>query len=323
MSRLDRQSMAWLRSHNQAISNSQLFDNGVSLGQRKRLVANEQIRRVLHGAYLAGSAEPDERMLQSALCLAHPELVIAGPCAGRHWHLRFMPDDGLVHAIAPPASHPCSEPWVRVYRTPLLDPEDVVTLSDGRRVTSPPRTAVDLARYVTPSALASINEHVLSLRYCSEEGLRRCAERLDTPGRPWVRRYLRVLAGRLPGAPSESHGELNVLGEFLRRGVRDIVRQFPITLPGYGPARFDLSVPELLWAFEADLHPSHWTPEGIAKDQARDAAAAALGWVTRRGGPVRLSRENRAATIDSAVAEIGRRREEVARLLQAGLWPPR
>lgn len=233
MSRLDRQSVAWLRSHNQAIANSQLFGNGVSLGQRKRLVANEQIRRVLHGAYVVGSVEPDEVMLQSALCLAHPELVITGPSAGRHWRLRFMPDDGLVYAIAPPASHPCSEAWVKVYRTPLLDPEDVVTLSDGRRVT-PPRTAVDLTRSVTPSTPASINEHVLSLRYCSEEGLRRCAERLDTPGRPWVRRYLRILTGRLPGAPSESHGEFNVLGEFQRRDVRDMVRQFPIVLPGYG-----------------------------------------------------------------------------------------
>jgi len=323
MSRLDRPALRWLQGHHQAIASAEFAPLGVSLPQRERMVTNGQIKRVLKGAYVAGSAVPDEVMLQTALCLAHPELVISGPSAGRHWGLRFMPDDGLVHAIAPPASHPCNEPWVKPYRTALLDPEDVVELADGRRITSPPRTTVDLTRYVSASTLASIIEHVMSLGYCSDAGLHRCAERLDTPGRPWARRFLRVLAGRLPGLPSESAGELNVLREFVRRGVHDLVRQHPEELPGYGRARFDLAIPELRWAFEADLHPSHWTPEGIARDQARDAAAATIGWVTRRGGPVRLSREHRARSIDDAVAEITRRREEVAQRAAAGLWPPR
>ena len=322
MSRLEPDALAWMRHHHQAISTDQLAAQGVSRSKQKRMVANEQLRRVVKGAYVAGSAAPDDVIRQTALCLAHPELVLAGPTAGRHWRLRFVGKDRFVHAIGPPASHPCNEPWVKVYRTAALDPADIVYLSDGRRMTSPARTAVDLTRYVSASALTSINEHVISLDYCSQAELRRCAELINTPGRPWVRRYLRILEGRLPGAPSESNGELNVLGEFQQRGVRDMVRQFPTVLPGYGPARFDVSIPEIRWAFEADLYPSHWTPDGIARDQARDAAAAAAGWVTRRGGPVRLNRQNRAATIDDAVAEIGRRRAEVSRLAAVGLWPP-
>lgn len=322
MSRLDPEALAWMRLRHQAIATSDLRALGVSRDQQDRMVANGQLRPVLKGGYVAGSAEPDEVMRETALCLAHPELVIAGFSAGRHWGLRFMANDGLVYAIGPPASHPCKQPWVKVYRTALIDPTDIVTLSDGRRVTSPARTVVDLTRYVSPSTLASIIEHVLHLRYCSVKDLQRCAALLDTPGRPWARRFLRVLAGRLPGAPSESGGEFDVLVEFQRQGVRDLVRQFPVTLPVYGPARFDLSIPEIRWAFEADLHPSHWTPEGIARDQARDAAAAKLHWVTRRGGPVRLSKRNRSATIAEAIDDIARRRDEIARLSAVGLWPP-
>lgn len=322
MSRLDHTGLASLRSHNQAIATTGLRALGVTAGQQDRMVANGQLAPVLKGGYVAGSAKPDDLMRQTALCLAHPELVIAGFSAGRHWQLRLMTNDGHVYAIGPPASHPCKQPWVVVYRTALIDPDDIVTLNDGRRVTSPARTVIDLTRYVSPSTLASIIEQVLHLRYCSVDTLRQCAERLNTPGRPWVRRFLRVLGGRLPGAPSESGGEFDVLMEFQRQGVRDMVRQFRVVLPGYGDARFDLSIPELRWAFEADLYPTHWTPDGIARDQARDAAAATLGWVTRRGGPVRLSKQNRAATIADAVGDISRRREEVARLTAVGLWPP-
>lgn len=323
MSRLNHQAIDWMRAHNQAISNATIGEQGLSLSQKKRAVANRQIVRVVQGAYAAASATVDEVIRSTALCMAHPELVIAGPSAGRHWQLRFVGHDELVHTIGPPASHPCIEPWLKVFRTALLDPEDVVELADGRRVTSPPRTVVDLTRYVSASTLASIIEHVICLGYTSVEGLRRCAERLNTPGRPWVRRFLRVLAGRLPGAPSDSGGEDKVLQAFQRRGVRDLVRQYPTDLSGYGPVRFDLSIPEIRWVFEVDLHPSHWTPEGIARDQARDAAATAAGWITRRGGPVRLRRENFATTIADAVQEISRRRDDVARLAAAGLWPPR
>ena len=62
MSRLDRESIAWMRSHHQAISNTQLVGNGVSLGQRKRMVAGwcfgrgECSDRVAASSRIAGGA---------------------------------------------------------------------------------------------------------------------------------------------------------------------------------------------------------------------------------------------------------------------------
>ena len=231
--------------------------------------------------------------------------------------------DGLVHVIAPPASHPCREPWVKAYRTALIDPEDVVTHPDGLRLTSPSRTVVDLTRYVDPFALTSIVEHAISSGLCSETAMERTAARLATPGRSWARRFLRTLASRHPGAAAESEGELRVFRALVRAGAVALVRQHVITLPGYGPARFDMAIPPLRWALEVDLHPEHRTPEGRARDSLRDVAAEGLGWRVRRVGEVELDRRRLPTTIAALVTEIERRRADVAALVGAGLWSPR
>lgn len=85
---------------------------------------------------------------------------------------------------------------MRPYRTALVDDEDVVFRNDGVRLTSPPRTVVDLTRYVHNLALISIIEHAISSEMCTTATLWRVAERLDTRGRPWVRRFLRTAASR-------------------------------------------------------------------------------------------------------------------------------
>ena len=146
--------------------------------------------------------EVDEMARCAALCTSRPDLVIAGPTAGRIWGLRRTPRDGLVHVIAAPGSHPCREPWVRPYRTALLADDELVLRPDGIRLTSPPRTVVDLTRYVDVTSLQSIVEHVLDVGYCTESTLSRTAERINTPGRAWVRRVspgTRIASPRGPG----------------------------------------------------------------------------------------------------------------------------
>ena len=105
------------------------------------------------------------------------------------------PRDGLVarHRAAPEPS--LSRPWVRAYRTATLPDDEVVDRPDGIRVDQPPRTVVDMTRYVDDTALASLIE--ARPRPAAVHDARRCertAERLGTPGRPWVPRFLRVLA---------------------------------------------------------------------------------------------------------------------------------
>ena len=199
--------------------------------------------------------------------------------------------------------------------------DEIVARSDGIRVTSPPRTVVDHTRYVDVPSLISMIEHALSIGYCTEATLCRTAERINTPGRGWVRRFLRVLASRRPGAPAESEGELRVFRALTRDGASGLLRQHPITLPGYGPARFDMAIPPInCRRSTVDLHPEHRTPDGIARDNSRDAAATSIGWVVRRIGGVELDRGHFDHTMRTLLSEVGVRRREVEALIRAGAW---
>jgi hypothetical protein len=142
--------------------------------------------------------------------------------------------------------------------------------------------------------------------------------RMAARGRPWVRRFLRLLDARYRGAAAESEPELRVYAALRRRGVTDLVRQHPIILPGYGRARFDMAIPELRWALEVDIHPEHRTTEGVANDNRRDDAADEIDWAVRRLAEGELSAFG--ATIDSVVHTIQRRRDAVARRIAADDW---
>jgi hypothetical protein len=137
--------------------------------------------------------------------------------------------------------------------------------------------------------LASAIEYVLSAQLCTVDTLHETAGRLATPGRPWARRFLRVLGSRAPGAPAESEPELRVTNALIQRGVSDLRRQFRVRVPGYGPARFDGAIPELLWAVEVDVHPEHATGEGTANDKVRDRKSRAVGWEIERVSELDLS----------------------------------
>lgn len=314
MAALDRDAVAWMREHHATLTNNRLDQIAMTLDQRRRLVEQGVLERVLHGGYAFGGVEPDELARCAALCEARPHLVVAGPTAGRLWGIRRSPRDGLVHVIAPPASQPCREKWVKPYRTALIYDDEIVVRPDGIRLTSPPRTLIDLTRYVSVADLRSAIESALHAEMCVIATLERTAARLDTPGRPWVRRFMRTVSGRPPGAAAESEWEMRVFNALIGRGVYDLERQVPLTIPGYGSVRFDAAIPALRWALEIDVHPSHLSVEGASKDKRRDRKAEAIGWVTRRVGEADLCRDF-PGVIEDLVGSIARRRAE--------LQPPR
>ena len=288
MPSLDHRIVTWMSVHRATVSSSALDAAGLTTPQRKRLVRAGIIERVVDGGYRFVGTEPDELTRCAALCTARPHLIVAGPTAGRIWQIRRSPRDQLVHVIAPPASQPCREPWVRVYRTPLIFDDEIVERPDGIRLTSPPRTLVDLARYLSDEALASAIEWVLNSGMCTAATLCRVAERLSTPGRPWVRRFLHILAERAPGRPRESDWERRVYDGLIRRRVADVESQVRETLPELGAVRFDLAIPHIRWVLEVDVHPEHRTVEGQASDNRRDRRSTDA-WVGPSSGLVRLS----------------------------------
>lgn len=282
MAHLTPTALQHLATHHGIASTAVLEQCGLSRHDVRDLVEAHNLVAVLKGVYRSPAVPYGELSRCAAICASRPDLAIAGPTAGRLWGFRRLPPDRRVHVVAPPASQPTIAPWVRPYRTAAIHECDVVQRSDGIAITSRPRTALDLGRFVAGLDHLSVIEQAMKDGDHSEAEMRRVAADWVSPRRPWLRRYLEMLDRRAPGGPAESHHEV-VLGDALvSAGVRDLVRQLSVELPGYGAARFDLAVPSARWAVEVDVFPTHAETAGRLRDSQRDAAAAESGWLVSR-----------------------------------------
>jgi very-short-patch-repair endonuclease len=168
-------------------------------------------------------------------------------------------------------------PGLLVHRA-AVSPDDVV-LVRGCRVTSPERTAWDLARRpgLTDSVVAV---DTLAARWAFDPSV------LLGRRRPRVRGGRRVehvvaLADRRSESPMESRLRLLlVLGGLPQPVVQHLLRD----RSGVAVARFDLAYPHARLAIEYDGG-THLEAKGRIRDRERDAAASRLGWMTLRFGP--------------------------------------
>ena len=288
------------------VTRRQLSHHGFEDDRIARLVTTGVLVRIIDGAYRVASHRDGELARCLAVSLARPGLVVSGPTAARLHGFRRVPNDHLVHVTAKPHSQPARAPWIRTYRTALIERSDIARRADGVRLTRPARTVVDMVRYASDGAVASMIEQGIDLGWFDEDDVRATAERTNTLGRPFARRFLALLDDRILGGPAGSDWE-TVVGDALRqRGVRGLVRQHELTVPGYGRLRFDLAIPERRWALEIDAHPSHHSREGAARDKFRDRCCAEIDWIVQRVGEPDL-RFRFDPTLDSIVRTIGRR----------------
>ena len=269
-------------SHHGIASASDLESAGLSPHTIRSLATDGVLQQVLRGAYRLPSVPLDELVRCTAVCVAHPDVVICGPTAGRIWGFRRLPADRRIHVLGPPGSRPTIATWVIPYRTVAFHPEDVRFRRDGIVVTSRQRTALDLARTLNPTNLLSVIEQAMGDGKLTDDDMRRVAVDWISPQRPWLRAYLQVLDRRLEGGAADSHYEVLLGDSLIAAGLSDLVRQFSIDLPEYGPARFDLAVPKLRWAIEVDVFPTHNETAGRRSDAWRDASAKEIGWEVDR-----------------------------------------
>jgi very-short-patch-repair endonuclease len=286
------------RQHGVA-STRQLLDTGLSVRQLQQLQHDGDLELVLRGAYRTPSAPVTELSQCAAVCSARPDVVIAGPTAGRLWGFRRLPPDHRIHVLAPPASNPAIARWVVPYRTAARHDHDIIERDDGIRITTRQRTALDLARWLGPDDLLSVIEQAAHDGGLGDSDFVEVAADWLSPQRPWAHAFVQALDRRLPGGPAESHPEVRVADALERAGVTGLVRQYRIDLPGHGEVRFDLAVPDLRWAIEVDLHPRHRETMGRMSDARRDRAAGAIGWTTTRITNVQYDN-----LFDETIAEI-------------------
>jgi hypothetical protein len=291
MNALNKAVLEWTAKHHAVVTDAELTRMGVSRSQRRQLVEDQILERVLDGAYRFPGLTHDELGRCVAACSRPGGLIVAGPTAGRLAGYRRMPRDGLVHVIGPPASNPSVEKWLRVYRTAMIDPLHVVERADGIRVTCPERTILDLSRHLSDFDLRSVIDHVESEGMATSQAIRQVAADLATPGRPWARRVLRMLDLRPQHGVPESHWESRVVAALVERGIRDLRPQRWLDVPGWGSVRLDASVDRIRWGVEVDVYFTHFTEEGGSKDRERDVACDGIGWRISRVARPALQRD--------------------------------
>ncbi len=266
-----------VRRHHGIITTSQLREAEISAKAIRTLAGSGLLVREHRGVYRIATSPVTLESRCVALCCAHESGFITGPSGGRLWGLRRMPNDRRLYFAAPHGIE-FDHLGIVLRQTTAIDPSDVFVRTDGIRVASPWRLAFDLAADLKPLDHASVVEQILHEGRCNLNALVDIAHRLARTSRPGSRLFVTTLAGRLPGDPLESHAEVRLAMPLRARGVPVTSQATWLDLPNGSRARLDLSVPEIRWGIEVDVHPDHLLLDGTTKDRRRDRQAHLLGW---------------------------------------------
>ena len=296
------------RSQHGVITIKQLVLAKVSRTTARRLGASE----VLVGPYKSvrrlASAPRTLEQRCAELCLAHPSTFVTGPTAGILMGLRKMPKHS---PITLSSAHPLhlDHDGVVFRRSRNVKPFDTLRRDDGINIARPPRLAFDLAATLGDRAHRSVVDQLMHEHDVELSQLASIAKRLCHPARPGSMRFAATLA-TLTEFPTESDAELRVAQALLDRGVPVETNTTWLDLPSGRRARLDLSVPDIRWGIEIDVHPSHLGVVGSTDDKRRDRQAALLGRSIVRLTALDLIDLD--ATADELVALYHVRRTEVA-----------
>jgi hypothetical protein len=278
MSELTPAALSWLATHHGVITTAQLRDHGVGHKTQVRLVDRGVLRAVHKGVFVVASTAPTLEQRCVALCCAHPGGFITGPTAGALLGLRRMPANSALHfslrhgARVPPVA------GVRFRQTTALRAGDRVRRPDGIAIASWVRLAFDLAADLSALDHLSVLHQLLHERRVTAAELAAVERRLGHAARRGSGVFRRNLHRLGDGPPNESHPEV-VLAEALRARNVPVEHQTRLVRTSTGRiARVDLSVPEIRWGVELDIHPEHRTFEGHANDARRRRDLHLLEW---------------------------------------------
>lgn len=264
---------------------TQVLDHGGSRGQLQRAVAQGRVRRVLREVYVDASVPdtPAVRARAAALVLPDRMVVCDRSAAWLHGIDHFDPTALDVPPRLEIVATRGTRTRMRGTRggTRDLVPDDVMVL-DGVPVTTPVRTAADLACRRGRLGAMAVLDQFARLHGVDERQLRQLLLRLG--GRRGVTQ-LRELAGYVD-ALAESPGESWVRLLAIDHQLPAPTLQHVVVLPE-GLFRLDLSYPHLKVCFEYDGEEHHSSPDDRERDQVRRAALARAGWrvvVVRKDG---------------------------------------
>lgn len=260
----------------QVITTSQLQAMGCPERTRKRALAAGLLVLVRRGVYALPGATSDPLLALMAACLAAGgEAVASHLAAAWVWGFdRVLPGTLEVTNLAGGRRQ---LQGVRVHRTGVLLGEDR-DVRFGVPVTSPARTAIDLASCLSMTQLGHFLNHLTRQHLCTIEDVRRHLQELGGRGRAGTRMLRVLVAERVEGLePGDSDAEVRLVRQLVRLGVPRPVQCHQVVV-GARVFLLDLAWPHLLLAVELDGFGPHSSRTAFDHDRERDLLLKRAGW---------------------------------------------
>ena len=181
----------------------------------------------------------------------------------------------------------------------LLD--EHLTVIDGIRATTVARAIVDAASVFSLGRLEFVLDHVTITRRLTNLGeVARTLRQVNRRGRVDIGNLTRLLDDRTPSEPTpRSQLERRVDGLLARTPLPVPDAEHPLPSDGSWTGYVDRAWIEARLIVEIDGRTWHARERAMAKDRARDRAAAAVGWQT-----LRILDEELDACPDAVIADI-------------------
>lgn len=256
-----------------------------------------EFRKLRRDTYVGADVPDDLHVRLRGLAVwAGPGAVVAGPVAALGWDVECPWDDDEV--VLPTSRHVGSD-GVRVRRDRLA--ADEVTWWSQVRITTPPRTAFDLARRGSlPDAVAAVDALARAWDFGRDDLAALAAAHPRVRGLIQVRAVLDLMEPL-----AESLPESRIRVGLRQRGVPRPVAQYPVRLPNGRDVRLDLAWPRprpgrkpVAVEYDGEEH-RDITCHGLDLD--RDAGLDDLGWDV-----VRVT-ARQAADLDALAARVRRK----------------
>ena len=263
------------------ISARQLIEKGCSERTIRRMASEGALQTVLPGVFRSPSWPMGREQLMVAGCLRNSAAALAFTTAGQIHGLRKMFDD-RVHLLVPHGSSP-DLPGLVVHRCRKIDPEDIVPLGNGMRVTSVARTLFDVGGVIGHRRVVSALENALDRKLVNMDAMSEVTLRLFHRRRPGSREIRSALLARSDWTSAlQSDLEVRVLAAIRRAGLPMPVVQYELSFEDGHIVRFDFAWPHIRVALEVDHSFWHVGSEESRKDKQRDRKVATLSWQTLR-----------------------------------------
>jgi hypothetical protein len=240
--------IAWLATHHGVITTPDLLRFGVTPRQIVRLVRTGLFVPYTRCVHRLAAAPVTAEQAMALACAVSPDVVVSHRSAGRIWGLRRLGPDRRLHVTLTGTVNR-RIPGAVVHWSHHIDAVDIVERADGIRVTSPPRTAFDLAWTLSDEQLESIFEQLLHEKFCTVPTMYDTGRRLREKGRNGSARYARVVQSR-PAWVKPTGSDLELIFEraLVAAGLPRPVRQHAIEF-----ADGEIIHPDFYWPDHAEV----------------------------------------------------------------------